>query len=481
MLSKTRFKPPSRPRALAVLALAALLSACAATAPPAPELKATPSAWVAPLPHGGQGVQLKQWWARLGDEALVTLIASAQQSNPGLDAALARIAQARAQLGISRAGQMPQLNAGASAARGRLAVPSGSATTTTATLGLDASWELDLFSQQRRQTLADEARAQASELSWHSAQVSLAAEVAQTYLAYRACEAGTALLAQDAEALSRMSDLTARKVAAGMETRANGQQLDASAADARSRHLGQQAECEVLVKSLVALSGKPEAELRALLKPGSGRLPQATAFEVARVPAQVLAQRPDLAAAERQVVAALAEVDAAEAARWPQLRLSGGLSRGELRVGGGSDSGNGWSFGPSLSLPLFDGGQRKAGVEAARARSDEAYAQYRASAIQAVREVEEALVRLDAAQAREADAQRAASGYEQVQGATAARWQAGLGNLIELEESRRNALNARSSLLQVQRERVGAWLSLYKAAGGGWEASDAAPQMTVSR
>jgi len=155
--------------------------------------------------------------------------------------------------------------------------------------------------------------------------------------------------------------------------------------------------------------------------------------------------------------------------------------RGELRVGGGSDGGNGWSFGPSLSLPLFDGGRLLAGVDAARARSDEAYAQYRASAIQAVREVEEALVRLDAAQRREADAQLAASGYEQVQGATTARWQAGLGNLIELEESRRNALNARSSLLQVQRERVGAWLSLYKAAGGGWDAADAAPQLTVSR
>jgi len=480
MLILNRFKRPS----LAVLALAALLSACAATAPKAPALSATPVAWAAPLPHGGQGGQLKQWWSRLDDEALVALIASAQQTNPSLDIALARIGQARAQLGSSRAAQLPQLNASASATRGRLALPSSSTATTTAVLGLDASWELDLFSQQRRQTQAAEARAQASELDWHGASVSLAAEVAQTYLAYRACEAGAAILAQDAEALSRMSGLTAKKVAAGMEAQANGQQLDASAADARSRHLGQRAECDVLVKGLVALSGKPEAELRQLPKPGSGRLPEAAAFEVASVPAQVLAQRPDVAAAERQVVAALAEVGAAEAARWPQLRLGGGLSRGELRVGGGSDGGNGWSFGPSLSLPLFDGGQRKAGVDAARARSDEAYALYRASAIQAVREVEEALVRLDAAQAREADARRAASGYEQVQGATAARWQAGLGNLIELEESRRNALNARSSLLQVQRERVGAWLSLYKAAGGGWEASDAVtpvPHMTVSR
>nr|WP_316640752.1 efflux transporter outer membrane subunit [uncultured Roseateles sp.] len=477
MLIKTRLKVPG----LTALALAALLSACAGTAPPAPDLKALPAAWSAPLPHGGQGGRLKQWWARLDDEALVALIASAQQTNPSIDVALARMAQARAQLGSSRADQGPQLNGSVSSVRSRPATPGSARPQTLGTVGLDASWELDLFAQRRRQTLADEARAQAGELGWHSARVSLAAEVAQTYLALRACEAGASILAQDAEALSRMSGLTAKKVAAGMEAQANGQQLDASAADARSRHLGQQAECEVLVKGLVALSGKPEAELRQLLKQGSGRLPQAAAFEVASVPAQVLAQRPDVAAAERQVVAALAEVGSVEAAGWPQLRLGGSLSRGELRVGGGSDSGTGWSIGPVLHVPLFDSGLLSAAVAAAKARSDEAYAQYRASAIQAVREVEEALVRLDSAQAREADAQRAAQGYEQVQGATAARWQAGLGNLIELEESRRNALNARSSLLQVQRERVGAWLSLYKAAGGGWEATDAVPPVTVSR
>ncbi|TDP71320.1 efflux transporter outer membrane subunit [Roseateles toxinivorans] len=477
MSIKTRFKGTK----LATLALAALLSACAATAPTVPALSATPVAWAAPLPHGGQGGQLKQWWSRLDDEALVALIASAQQSNPSIDVALARMAQARAQLGSSRADQGPQLNGTVSSLRSRPTTSSSARAQTLGTVGLDASWELDLFAQRRRQILADEARAQAGELSWHSARVSLAAEVAQTYLAFRACEAGAAILAQDAEALSRMSGLTAKKVAAGMEAQANGQQLDASAADARSRHLGQQAECEVLIKGLVALSGKPEAELRQLLKPGSGRLPQAAAFEVASVPAQVLAQRPDVAAAERQVMAALAEVGSVEAAGWPQLRLGGALSRGELRVGGGSDSGTGWSIGPILHIPLFDSGLLRAAVDAARARSDEAYAQYRASAIQAVREVEEALVRLDAAQAREADARRAASGYEQVQGATAARWQAGLGNLIELEESRRNALNARSSLLQVQRERVGAWLSLYKAAGGGWDRSDPMPQATVSR
>ena len=187
------------------------------------------------------------------------------------------------------------------------------------------------------------------------------------------------------------------------------------------------------------------------------------------VPAQVLSQRPDLAAAEAELAAAAFDVGAADAERYPRLSLGGSIGITTFRAGGLSGDGPSWSFGPLFTLPLFDGGRRLAAVDAARARFDEARAGYEQRARLAVREVEEALVRLDAASRREADAVRAAQGFRDFFAAAQARWEIGTGSLIDQEDARRIALAAQAALVAVQRERVAAWVSLYRAIGGGWE------------
>ena len=144
-----------------------------------------------------------------------------------------------------------------------------------------------------------------------------------------------------------------------------------------------------------------------------------------------------------------------------------------------------WSFGPlALTVPLFDGGQRKANVVAAQARYTEAVALYRSKVRQAVREVEEALVNLHSTDARRADTDGAASGYAESLVATQARYAQGLASLVELEEARRTALAAQSAQLALALERNRAWVALYRALGGGFEAnaqaSNPKPSTTTS-
>ena len=139
-------------------------------------------------------------------------------------------------------------------------------------------------------------------------------------------------------------------------------------------------------------------------------------------------------------------------------------------------SGATWSIGPLVvSLPIFDGGARAASTAAARASYDEAVALHAALVRRAVREVETALVALESTAAREVDALAAARDFEAALRGTQARQQGGLASLLDLEAARRNAVQAQSALIELQRERVAAWIALYRALGGGWNAADPGP------
>jgi NodT family efflux transporter outer membrane factor (OMF) lipoprotein len=291
----------------------------------------------------------------------------------------------------------------------------------------------------------------------------------------RACEAQQQVLDQDAQSQRQSAQLTREKVRVGFEAPANGALADGAAADATNRAIAQRAECDVLVKGLVVLTGHNEPALRTRLQAQTAKLPQPASFAVGALPTQLLAQRPDIAAAERGVVASAAEVGAAEAARYPRLTFSGNLGVSALRSGGATLDGTAWGFGPQLVLPLFDAGARAAREDAARARYDEARATLDGRLRGAVAEVEEALVRLDAATRREGEAERASQGFRDYFTAAEQRWRIGAGSLIDREEARRTALAAQSALISVQRERVAAWITLYRALGGGWSANDATP------
>jgi len=190
---------------------------------------------------------------------------------------------------------------------------------------------------------------------------------------------------------------------------------------------------------------------------------------VAQVPAATLAQRPDLYIAERDVLAASADVVQAEAQRLPRIMLSGNLGAMGSAAGGFSASGTVWSVGPlAVSLPIFDGGTRRAEAHAARARYDATVQIYAGRLREAVREVEELLLALHSSALRERDLEAAAEGFQRAYDATRTRQRAGVATLFELEDARRMALIAQSALIELQRERIAAWIALYRSLGGGW-------------
>ena len=452
-----------------------LLAACATPRLPAMPSETAPERWQATLPHGGDSAALADWWQRFDDPLVVELVRDSQQNNPTLAQALARLAEARAGVRSSAAQRWPAINANAQAQRGSSAA-SNFVPSTQSSLGVDAQWEVDLFGATRAQIAAAQARSEQAALGWHAARVSLAADVAGAYVGLRACEAQQQVLDQDASSQNQTAELTREKVRVGFEAPANGALADGAAADAGNRAIAQRAECDALIKSLVVLTGQREPALRTRLQAGTAKLPQPGVFAVGTLPAQLLQQRPDIAAAERALVAAAADVGVAEAARYPRLTFSGNLGTSMLRIGGSSTEGTAWGFGPSLVLPIFDGGARRANQDAARARYDDAKASLDGQLRRAVSDVEEALLRLDAATRREGQALRAAQGFRDFFAAAEQRWRIGAGSLIDREDARRTALAAQTVLINVQRERVAAWITLYRSLGGGWNPTDANPQ-----
>lgn len=464
---------PSRRAAPPLLLAALALAGCASVEPPAPVAAPTPAAqWQAPLPAADPGAELRRWWQQFDDPLLTQLIDAAQAVSPTLADARARIEQARAARVAAGAALGPTLDASASAARGRfdLASPVG----TRLDASLQAAWEIDLFGGNRAGRDAAQARLEGAQASWHDARISVAAETASAYLVLRACEAQLAQTELDAASRAETARLTQLAAKAGFQSPASADLARASAAQGNATLTQQRAACDLAIKSLVALTALPETGLREQLAARRASLPRPAQLGVAAVPAEVLAQRPDLAAAERELLAAAADVTQARAQRYPRVALAGSIGPSRFETGDARTSGTLWSIGPvSVSLPVFDGGVRRANADAAQAAYEAAAARYAARLRTALREVEEALLALQSTAARGEDARAAAEGYERSLRSVDARYRGGLASLFELEDARRTAVAAQSALIELQRERVAAWITLYRALGGGWRPDDA--------
>jgi NodT family efflux transporter outer membrane factor (OMF) lipoprotein len=280
----------------------------------------------------------------------------------------------------------------------------------------------------------------------------------------------------DAASRGESARLTRLSGQAGFQAPATVALAEASAADGENRAVQQAASCDVDIKTLVALTGIAETELRNRLEAAPAVLPQSSQAGIPSVPADMVARRPDLLRAAREVAAASADIGAAEAQRYPRLSLSGSIGMAHFDFGQQTGNLETWSVGPlALTLPLYDGGRRAANAEAARVRYASAATAYRAAVRRAVAEVEQALVRLDSTARRSEQAQIAVSGYRSFFEATQERYRGGLGSLLELEEARRNRLAAETALVGLRQERTNAWIALYRAVGGDWD-GQARPQ-----
>lgn len=457
----------------AAICLSASLCACSVSPPKIESLleKNAPSEWLAPFPTAENSQTLAHWWASWNDPALLALQSDAQQHNPTLAQATARILQARAVAAAAGATLWPQIdfNASLNSSKNPLQPP-GEKIRAHAT-GLDARWEIDLFGANQAQRSAALARLDAREHEWHDARISLAAEVANAYVALRSCEAQADALQAVAQSQQNTLQLQQQKNAVGFISPLEVAQQRATLAGAIAQAQQQANECQIWLKTLVVLCDQPEPALSERLRPGHAKLAQAGNFALEAIPLRLLLKRPDLRAALQMLMADAAEIDAAQARRYPSIALLGSINVLGIELAGTRQQGNSWSFGPSLNLPLFDAGQRKAELELAQARHAETLALFRQKTLLAIKEVEEAMARLDLAN-------RQLSGHRQItesdsMGLQAAEtgWQVGSHNLLETELARRAQLFGQQRHAQLQRERASAWIALYKAVGGDWQAN----------
>ncbi|MCW5640288.1 MAG: TolC family protein, partial [Rubrivivax sp.] len=253
------------------------LSGCGLLAPPVamppqtlPQAQA-PAAWYAPLPaaapqppapavaESARAAALRQWWQQFDDPVLVALIDAGQAASPTIAAAASRIEQARAASTAADAALIPFVNAqgGASVASRNLILPG----MTNASLSVQAGWEIDLFGAGRARADAAAARLEASEAGWHDARIAVAAETGSTYNTLRGCEALVVQTEADVRSREETARVTTLAVQAGMMAPASGALARASAAQGRSLLAAQRAQCEQLVKALVALTALDEPAL----------------------------------------------------------------------------------------------------------------------------------------------------------------------------------------------------------------------------
>jgi NodT family efflux transporter outer membrane factor (OMF) lipoprotein len=425
-----------------------------------------------PVAHQGDPNNLKQWWEGFQDPVLNRFLSEAQQVSSSVADAKARIEQARANLVGAESSLLPSLDFSAEANRSAASFGGMPFVWTRFPVGLQSSWELDLFGGLARQKEAADRQLESRNAAWHDARVAVAVEVGNAYLDYRYCEAQL----QTVQANSASQQESARLVEiagnAGFHASADVALAHASAAEANRTLLQQQAQCDRAIKGLVAITGLAETEVRKLLRGVAERiakLPNPSTFHIDSVPARVLLQRPDLAAAERDVAEASANIGVELAKRFPKLSLSGNITPTLQNINGAAFFlAQTWAIGPTLSLPLFDQGKRAADVEVARAQYQAAESKFRSKVRTAVKEVEEALVRLNSAGKSLPEAQKAVSGHRSHFQAMQELYQSGLGNLLDVETARRNMLSADMAVKELEKERVSAWIALYRAAGGSW-------------
>ncbi|QHE86018.1 efflux transporter outer membrane subunit [Hydrogenophaga sp. BPS33] len=462
-------------RLLAMMASAAVLSACSVTKPPAEVPVELPSTWYAPpLPHQGSTEQLTAWWSAFDDPLLADWIARAQTVSPSVASARAQVYAARAaRLGVE-AQTGPQLNAVANASRGitDTSLPLG----TTLSAGLQASWAIGLWGEAGARRSAAQAQQEAAGAGWHEARVLVASELAQLYFGQRLCREQLAVAARDRDSRAITAENNATSERAGLTAPSVAALARASGAEGAARYRQQEALCEGQVKSLTALTHLPEPEVRQRLAgaPDLQALLRTDRMDrmlsVNAVPADAIRQRPDVYRAQRELVAASEEVGVAKAALLPSLSFSGSVLRNRFSGGGMQVSATSWSVGPlTLSMPLLGRGALQANTDSAQARYEAAAAAYAGTVRQAVAEVEQALVTLSGLRERVAATDTAVTGYGQSFQGTEARYRVGLASLNELEEARRLKLNADSSAVALQQERINAWIQLYVALGGGFD------------
>lgn len=449
-------------------ALACVLAACSSlpTAGPALPDAPTPGQWTAAQASPAQrATDLAAWWQRFDDPALTALVTQALRANTSVKSAQAALRQARAQADVQQAGLGPSVGASASAQRSQ----SGSNDASNRfQAGFDASWEPDIFGGNRAAASASETDAQASAASLANVQVSLAAEVAASYISLRGLQTRLAIARSNLTTQTETLQITRWRAQAGLVSSLDVEQAVSATEQTRAQTPALQTSVSQSLNALAVLTGQAPGALNATLGDASA-IPPAPADLALAFPADTLRQRPDVRAAELRAQSAWSRMAVADAARYPSFRLSGSLGLSALTLGALTNGASLLkSVLASVSAPLFDGGAAKAQVRAQEAALQQARVAYEAAVLTALQDVEDALVAIQGNRERLMRLQAAASAAANAELMARQRYESGLIDFSTVLSTQRSLLSAQDSVASTQASLSADHVRLYKALGGGW-------------
>ena len=447
------------PRLASVGAVILLLAGCSSLGLDysRPEMRLS-SSYVSAAPAGSTVKADTTWWTAFGDKQLNAFIEAGLGQNLTVLQAIERVAQARATARINGVSFQPSVNGSASASF--LGNSQVEGVTTTRSPAIDSSWEIDLFGAGKRSREAQLANVEAAEEAVNGARLTLIGDIASAYVNIRAYQRRLVLAKASLTTQTATTDIVRKQVEAGAATEL-----------ALSQSLGQQensaagipsleASLQQSINALAVLLGREPSEIQAQFRK-SGPIPRASGSIGRGVPADLLRSRPDIRQSERELASAVADIGVKEADLYPSLTLSGSLSA--------SATTNAWSLAPSLTLPIFNRDRLTGNVDLAKSTAKGAYFSYRQTVLDAIREVEDALVAYSREKSRRTSLAASVAAYLKAAELSRGLYEAGSATYSELLSAQSAQQSAENALAQSDAQLALDYIGLAKALGGGWQ------------
>lgn len=467
-----------RPNATALTALAAIASAavllagCASPGAPATRLaEATPAS--AGLRDATTPAAPARWWATLGDESLAGLVDRALRDQPSLALARSRVDRALALARVTDAADAPQASFSAEATRqrftehGLVPAPIAGSVRNTGTVQLGFGWSPDWYGQQAAALASSLGQAQAADADAAAAANALAAQVTRSYIGLGRLVAQREVAERTLAQREELRTLTAQRVAGGLDTRVEGVQADSALPDARAQIEALDEQIALARHQLAVLTGQAPDALDAL----SPRLAQIALQPLpAELGADLLARRPDVAAARWRIEAAGQEVQVARTAFYPNINLTAFVGLNAIGLDRVFQAGSGQAgVTPALHLPIFDGGRLRAQLGGREAELNGAIAQYNGAVLDAAREARDAISSLQSLARQRREQAAALDGAQTAHALALQRYRAGLGSYLIVLNTESQWLAQRRQAVELQARELDTGIALLRAIGGGWE------------
>lgn len=482
-MTATSKSPPARSTPLlstVAFAVALLISGCAVGPDYARPQMDLPTAYKEQGPwkiaEPGQIDSNQRWWEAYQDPLLNDLIGQANQANQNIRFAEAQYRQAQATAAIARASLWPTVGAQAGASRAQTNTNGTNRLADTYNVGLNASWEADIWGRVRRSVEAGDATSEASAASLAAARLSIQATLAQDYLQLRVTDLQKDLYARTVAAYTRSLQLTQHQYDAGVALRSDVAQAETQLRSAQAQLIDLDATRNQLEHAIAILVGKAPAAftLAPLTTATAGADLQARMPATPTgLPSDLLERRPDIANAERLAAAANANIGVARAAYFPTLTLSATGGYSSLAFAQLFDTPSRvWSLGSALAATLFDGGARSARNDQATAAFDGAVATYKQTVLGGLQEVEDNLSTLRVLDQESVVQDQAVKAAQLSERLALSQYQAGTTTYLSVVTTQATSLTNQRSAVQLLGRQLVASVALVKATGGGWRAGD---------